>query len=183
VFALGAAYLLPYGSDLRQAIAVALVAVIVQMINALYVTILQSQLEMKYVSFSEVAGRIVTLAGAYLVLHYDMGVAAILGAQIVGNIVNLVITYFAAKRFLTPQFTFEVKGWIPVLKASGFIGLSSVLSYVYFKTDVLMLSVLPIPGRENQIEVGLYGTAYKVLEILIILPGVLLGSIFPLLAG
>ena len=183
IIALALTVFLPYTTVLRHAIAIALVAVVIQMVNSIFVTVLQTQLEMKYASLSEVVGRAVMLGGAYIAIRSGLGVSAILVAQIFGNVANLVITIIASNRFVRPQFTLQVREWTGVIHASMLIGLSSVLSYIYFKTDTFLLSILHIPGKVNSFEVGLYGSAYKVLDILIILPGVLMGAVFPLLTG
>lgn len=183
IIALGITTFLPYSNAMQKIIAIALVAVIFQMVNSLYVTVLQSRLEMKYAALSEVIGRFLMLIGSVYAIYINAGVVGIFIAQIFGNVVNLIITYIYSRRFTSPKFTFNTKEWQVIIKSSALIGISSILSYIYFKTDTFLLSVLQIPGKINSIEVGLYGSSYKILEILIILPGVFMGSIFPLMSA
>jgi O-antigen/teichoic acid export membrane protein len=57
------------------------------------------------------------------------------------------------------------------------IGIVTILSLIYFKIDTVILSIL----KENT-DVGIYGTAYKILEILMALPIMFVGTIFPSLS-
>jgi O-antigen/teichoic acid export membrane protein len=180
------ALLLPYGAAQYQAISVALVAVIFQMVNSVFVSVLQSRLEMKYAALSEVSGRVVMLLGSWYALISGYGVVGVLVAQIVGNMVNLAVTYTAASRYVRPARGSGPRDWWPVIVASYVIGISSMLSFVYFKFDTILLSLLPIQGQPlgeaNNIANGYYGAAYRMLELLIILPGVTMGTVFPLVA-
>lgn len=53
----------------------------------------------------------------------------------------------------------------------------SVLGVVYLRIDLIMLDLL-LPGAE----VGLYASAYRILEILSVLPALVMGVLFPRLA-
>ena len=52
-----------------------------------------------------------------------------------------------------------------------------ILNLIYFKTDTIILSVL-----KSEQEVGIYSLPYKILETLIVFPGMFVGLIMPLLS-
>ena len=183
LLAIGITYFLPYGSGQRHLIAVAIIAVVLQMVNSLFITVFQARLEMRYAALGDIAARVITLSLVILALYEHQGVAAVIAAQIVGNLANLGITYWFAQRFIRPTYSFDPRQWQLIIRSSLLIGISSILSYIYFKTDTFLLSILPILGHTNAVEVGLYGAAYKFVDVLIIVPGVFLGTIFPLFSN
>ena len=57
------------------------------------------------------------------------------------------------------------------------MGIAAILVMIYFKLDTVMLSFM-----KDQIDVGIYGLAYKILENLIFFPAMFVGLIMPLLS-
>jgi O-antigen/teichoic acid export membrane protein len=70
------------------------------------------------------------------------------------------------------------KAWAPLLKKSLPVGLFFLFNAVYVRVDVTMLSWL---GRGTE-EVGWYGAASRIIEISTVVPFLLSGATFPILA-
>lgn len=170
-------------SDIQQTgIAIGLLAVFFQSLNSLFVSVLQAKLAMTYAVITEVIGRLVVLLLTVILLHYGKGVIWTIGAVAVGGIVNVFLTFLFTRRILAIHLEWNPPAWKEVLQRSFVISLITILSYLYFKIDSVMLSQLPLQGGlANNVEVGVYNVAYKILEILTLIPIIFLGNVFPIL--
>lgn len=176
--------LLPYTPTVRLGIVIVIWAVFAQSINQLYVSILQSKLEMPYAVLTDILGRIVILLLTLLAISLGKGIIWMLGAVTVGAAFNMGMSHLYARRFVKFGLRWDWEKWKVILRESLPISISAILYLVYFKIDTVILSALPLEGgRSNAVEVGIYGSAYKVVELLLIVPGIFLGNLFPLLSA
>lgn len=172
-----------YDIATRQAILAALLGMAVQAFTAFFAAILQARLQSQRAAAAEAAGRVVTLALAFAVLRGGGGVVAVLLAQAAGTALQLGWTAAAALRLVACGRVWQPGRWRATLAESLPVGVSTLLGFVYFKADTLILSRVPLRGgRDNALEVGIYGAAYKVLEIVILVPGIFVGTLFPVVA-
>jgi O-antigen/teichoic acid export membrane protein len=174
---------MPYAPAVKEGIEIVLFAMFAQTLNSLFVSVLQSRLEMQYAAFSEVAGRIAILALTALSVVLKGGLMGIVLATTAGNILNAAITYFYANRFVCLRVGLDWGLTQRIFNDALPIGVTGVLSYVYFKVDSVILSAIRIPGKINRVEVGIYGAAYKVVDQMVLVPTIFLGNIFPVLTS
>ncbi|UCE01640.1 MAG: flippase [Candidatus Latescibacterota bacterium] len=175
-------FLLPYARVVQLAILIALVSSAIQTVNSLFVMVLQARLQMHYAAASEVVGRALTLALTVLFLVWTRSVLVVLFAQVIGSAATCLLTYRWARSYVVAQQLWQPATWRGMLRESVPIGVSTVFSYLYFKSDMVILSLVAIAGRDNRVEVGIYGIAYKLLEVLILVPSVFAGTVFPVLS-
>lgn len=181
--AAGIAWLLPYPGVVQWAIVAGLVSAALQAVNMIFVTVLQARLEMRFAVTSEIVGRAVVLGGSVWAIVAGYGLLGVIIAQVAGSLANLLLSWAYANRFVRAVGLWQAKGtWPSMLKEALPISVSTILSYAYFKTDIILLSLIPIIGRVNAVETGIYGSAYKVLEVLLLIPAIFLGSVFPVLS-
>jgi len=95
-----------------------------------------------------------------------------------GSTVNLVINWLVARRYASFEWNWDPAFWKTMLGRSWPIGVSILFNLAYFKADTFILSLV-----RPATEVGLYGAAYRVLEILITFPFMLAGLVLPLMAN
>jgi O-antigen/teichoic acid export membrane protein len=98
-------------------------------------------------------------------------------ANVIANFVLVIISYFMSRKFLTSRPQFDFKYWKYIIKESLPLGVVIVLGLIYFKIDTIMLSIM-----KDSTAVGIYGAPYKILEILITIPSIFMGSVFPLIS-
>lgn len=138
----------------------------------------QKKLAVKKVVIAEIAGRIVLIVFVLAAIWLKLGLLAILGAVILGGIANFFILYMAARRYVKISFQFDFNFWRQVLKKSWPIALSIIFTTIYFKGDTVILSLFKKPA-----EVGIYGAAYRILEVLIMFPPIFMGLVLPFLTN
>jgi O-antigen/teichoic acid export membrane protein len=115
-----------------------------------------------------------SLTGIALVwLYRDMEllIAGIVFAEALALILSF---YTIRKKFgwFAPQFQFSV--WWDFLSRSAPIGMGVIFSVLYFRLDIVMLQLMT-----DEEVVGFYSAAYRLFEIVIVLPHSLMIVLFP----
>ncbi len=76
-----------------------------------------------------------------------------------------------ARRWVHLTVTIDFPFWRSFLKESAPIGITAIVTFLYFKCDTILLSFL-----QNQHDVGIYGAAYKIIETIIFFPAMIIGT-------
>jgi O-antigen/teichoic acid export membrane protein len=90
--------------------------------------------------------------------------------------VTFLFNLYFVRRFIQLRLEYDWKYWKHIASQAFPIGLVLIFGFVYYKIDSIMLSVL-----RGMVDVGVYGTAYKLLEVLQTVPSMFLGAAFPLI--
>ncbi len=177
-------FFLPYTPVLRGIIALALISGYIMLLNSMLVSIFQGFLKMETPVIADVISKILTVAGVLWVILTIKSLPMIMTVIIITAVINLLINLIMLMRIFKFQPTFKREQWSATLKSTLPIWVTSVLVLIYFKVDSLLLSVLPLPGNKNNlVEVGYYGTAYKYIEIFITFPVIFLGTMLPVMSA
>lgn len=168
----------PYSDLVRWGILVTTVSYLAISLNQVLSGLFQRFLRMDQVTYGEVLGRIVLLAGTWWVIQQEGSLLWILAVVIVSNAVNFAYVFRAAKRLVPIALAFDWPLWLAVLKESWPIAISVAFNLIYFKADTIILSLF-----RSQSEVGIYGATYKVLEVMITLPAMFAGLVMPVLTA
>jgi len=174
MIAVSLAWLLPYDALIRIGIAITAVGFLAISLNQLLIGVFQSKLAMGKVAVAEIMGRLILLLMTALVVWCDLGLSAILLATTIGALTNFFTNYYFTRKWLQIQFVFDPAFWCIIWHKTWPIALSIIFNLIYFKADTLILSL-----SQDLTDTGLYGAAYKVLEVLITLPYLFLGLLLP----
>ena len=140
--------------------------------------VLQAQLRMHWAVTGNVAGRLVTLGATLGALELGLGFKSLVWAQVIGIAVTFAIHLVAVGRMVSLRPVIDPPYWRALFVGSLAIGLAIGLSQIYFRIDTLLLAML----RSSE-EVGLYGAAYKFIELAQFAVAAVSVSLFPPLAG
>jgi O-antigen/teichoic acid export membrane protein len=91
--------------------------------------------------------------------------------------VALAASWVLVRPLATPVMRARPDMWRPLLMAALPVGAALAVTEVYFRADTFIISVF-----RDYDEVGAYSLAYRVIELLAVLPAVLMTSVFPLLS-
>ena len=135
--------------------------------------------------FAEVVGRGVQLALVYLVFIKGIGGDSahtnnfflFIAIMSVASFIIFYSTFLFARRYIKIGLRFDFAYWGKIIKTTWPIALSIVLTLIYFKIDTIFLSLM-----KPAADVGIYGVAYRVLEVLIFFPAIFSGIMMPLLS-
>jgi O-antigen/teichoic acid export membrane protein len=92
-------------------------------------------------------------------------------------IASFVLVYVLSMRYIKIRLRFEFSYWKKFLKESYPLGIAAVITFVYFKMDTILLSIL-----RSSSDVGIYNAAYKVIENVSFFPSMIVGLVFPIIA-
>ncbi len=122
-------------------------------------------------------GSLVSIALVLIAATQNLGFAAIAGSYALVAIVNLVVLRAVTARTLRLRLGFDYELWRQLGRWALPQGGILILGVLYLRADGLLLSFLR-PHRD----VALYGVAFKVVEVLFILPQYLMLTLFPAIA-
>ncbi len=162
----------PYPPATRHAVYLASLLFICYSFQQLFTSIFQYGKNTVPIVAAELAGRLTTLAGLWMVVQASGGVLGVIASGIAGNIIVIGIMAVWSRSIITWVPSLDHSQWKDVLARSWPIGLTIAFNLVYFKADTIILSFLAPPEV-----VGLYAAPYKVLEVLISFPPLFLGMV------
>jgi len=159
------------------------------LINSSIMSLMQANLKAEFSLISTVTGKIFNISAIIFVVYFlfpkdsvtnfDDPFMAIMLAWLLGNIVMTGLNYFYARRICLIKYRFDADYIKHIFKISLPYGLALFLSMVYFKVDVILLSILE-PTSQADISVALYSVPMKIIEVLMILWWFFLNSMLPL---
>jgi len=169
-------FLIPQYAAIRVGIGIAAFSTLFLALNSTYVGIFQNKLRMDKAAITDVLGRIVILSLTLYLINIGSGLNLILWAFAVGNIVNLTASAWLARSYVKIRPAFDLTYWKAVFLQTLPMAVVLVLGLIYFRIDTFMLSLM-----KSSVDVGIYGPPYKVLEMILLLPTMFMGNIFPII--
>ncbi len=167
----------PYDPIVKQGVIIASITFFSILLNQVFVSLFQKELRADKLAISEIVTRFVILGATVWAVWFNMGILYILWAMALGNILNVLMNLYYARPYARIRFMYDKEIWRDILKRSWPLMITIVLNLVYLKTDTLLLSLFKSPEA-----VGLYGAAYKVIDVLVTVPFMLGGTVLPILA-
>lgn len=169
--------LFPYPTFVKVGIAVTTLSFFFMSLNQIFLGFFQKHLELTYVSIAEVANRLFLLLAIVACVWLDLGLLSILVTVVLSNVVQFAFLVWPAHKIQPLSWAIDKAIWRDIWQQTWPIALSIALNLLYLKTDILVLSVYSSPE-----EVGLYGAAYKVVDVLTTFPVLFAGILLPLLS-
>ena len=165
----------PYPAIVKWGIAIAAWSFFFVSVTQTMVGVFQKHLAMHFPMIAENAGRVallgITIYGAYT----GRNVLWFLSAVAAGNIVNFLFVQYYVRRFVRLRLAWNTEVIAEMWRRSVPIAISIIFNLVYLKADMLILSFV-----RPDVDVGLYGAAYRVIDILMMIPVMLIGVILPI---
>ena len=171
-------FVLPFNDRARTAILIMSFGAFLSLVTLSVLPILQVKLRMQWAVFANLAGRTATLAATLAVLALGLGFNAVVVANVIGLAVILAVVVYAARSSYTLRPSIDVVYWRRFLRASLVLGSGLAITQIYFRVDTVLIALL-----RPSAEVGLYGAAYKFIELAQGLGYTVFVSIFPALSS
>lgn len=177
IAAAGLAWLFPYEPIVRWGILLAAPAFIAVAAHQLLTGVFQEKLKQAPPVAAEVAGGMLTLALVLAMLQAGMGVIPVLAAYVAGNLLTLGISWTAAYRLVPFSLRADTGVWKALLLPALPIAGTQLLQQSYYKTDIIVLSLL-----RPAAEVGFYSVGRQILDTFVGFALMYAGLIMPLLS-
>lgn len=171
------AYFLPYSHNVKMGIIIAAASFVFSSTYMVLNGVFQKNLAMDKVSLVEVFGKVLQVTIIMFAVKYDLGFTMIIFSVLFAMIFNFALVLFFVRRFAKIRLQFDFPYWKKFLKESAPMGISVIVTFLYFKMDTIMLSVL-----KSNADVGIYNAAYKVIENITFFPAMIVGLVLPLMS-
>ena len=168
---------MPYTEQVRVAILIAGVPLLLGLANTAIVAVFQARLRMDRAAISDVAGRAAGFVALAAVAALDLGFYAVVATAGVGALVTLVVTWRLSRPLVRVRPAASRPVWKSLLRAALPVGAALAVTEVYFRADTLIVSLF-----EDYEQVGWYALSYRIVELLGMLPAIVMTSVFPLLS-
>lgn len=176
VFGLLAANFVPYYRDLWLILGILAVSYFLIAINQVFVGFLQSELKSDYLMIAEVAGRVVWLAGLIMTRQLNWGLLGVVAVTAGASLIQVFLAWFLSRARVKIKPTYNRQLWLEIIGRSWPLAVTIILNLLYLRADILFLNWF-----KGETVVGLYGAAYKVIDVLTSLPFLVIGLLLPLL--
>lgn len=170
-------FLLPYDPIVKTGTVVTTLSFFFMAVAPAFVGYYQKTLKMIYPALGEVFNRVVLIIGIFLTIYFDWGIYGILIAVIFSNLTHFLIVYFPTRKFFRTTLAFDKIVWREAWQKTWPIALSITFNLLYLRLDTPILALF-----RDADEVGLYGSAYKVIDVLTSFPFIFAGLLLPLLS-
>lgn len=164
----------PYSTAIKQGIVIGTLSFLAIIMTQTLVPVFQKNLRMGRVVVAELVGRLILLVGVGLAAWFRLGMLWFVAVVVAGSLVNYLCLKLLARPFVRLRWSFDFGLWKKIIIVSWPIGISIIFNLVYLKADMIILSVM-----RPAAEVGFYGAAYRVLDILTGLATMFMGLVLP----
>jgi O-antigen/teichoic acid export membrane protein len=167
----------PYSTEVKEAIVIVAASYLFSSTYQVLNGVFQKNLAMDKVAISELLGKIIQMLVIILAIKMKLGFNWIISSLLFYMIFSFFLVYFWSKRYIKIKFRMDLDYWKKFLKESYPLGIAVFITFIYFKIDTIMLSIM-----KSSSDVGIYNAAYKVIENITFFPSMLVGLIFPIMA-
>ncbi len=195
-------FLIPRYSDtlIPLGVLIATLATIITLLNGTISSVLQVHLKMQYATIGLVIGKVASVLYMGWVAYYAFagnlaaGFYHLLFAGVIGNLTMFLITTYYVRRYCKITYKFDFSYWKKIFITSLPFGVALILNTIYFRLDVILMTfllphsqTLPEPTTAclktlcSDTEIGLYGVAMRMLEMLVIIPVYFMNSVLPVM--
>jgi len=191
ILAIGLAFFLPgYNSDIALwSISIVSIFTLFQLLNSSVLTLMQANMKIEFSLFSAIFWKIVNVlivAGIALLWFKKDDISGdffqpflwIIWASVVAILTTTLLNYWYARKIEKFGFAFDWEYIKYIVKISLPYGIALFLSVVYFKVDIILLSLMDPLGDKS---VALYSLPMKIVEVIMVLWGFYLNSVLPTL--
>ncbi|OGH86319.1 MAG: hypothetical protein A2493_01010 [Candidatus Magasanikbacteria bacterium RIFOXYC12_FULL_33_11] len=172
------AFLFPYPHTVKIAILFTSISFFAITLNQVFIGFLQERLTMQIQAFGEVISRIVLVVGLFLAISGRASFYTLMWVIVAASISYTLSLYLYIRKKTKITFSFDRKIWLTILQKMWPIAIAIIFNVVYLRGDVLVLSYF----REQSV-VGIYGAAYRVIDLVIQTAMMVMGVMLPLLAN
>ncbi len=181
-----AAFLMPKyeGTFIPIGVAIASWAVFLSILQGTVSSVLQVEFKMQHATVGLVVSKLISFAWMLAVIFVffkgtptQSAFNQLMIAGVVGNLFAFSYTYYFAARHVKLFPRFDSAYWKEILVTAFPYGIALVLNMIYFRIDSIM--ILSMKGPK---ELGYYGPAMRILEILNVIPVYFMNSVLPVLS-
>jgi len=170
-------FIFPYSGAVKMGVLLASSGFLFLSLSQIFLGVFQKHLAIYKAAISELLGRAVQLLLVWYFFISGKGFFYYLVAIVLSSFVIFILNMIFARRLVRFKLHISIAEFKRIIKSVLPIAISLIFTLLYFKSDILILSII-----KSQEDVGVYGAAYKVLEIIIFFPAAFIGLMLPRLS-
>jgi O-antigen/teichoic acid export membrane protein len=145
-----------------------------------YCAIFNAHERMDIEAFLKGTNHIILFLSGIVVLAMGFGLFGLANVFLVAYLISSIIGfYLVCVSIKKIRVCFDMKFWKYILRESLPIAITVIFTVIYFKIDVVMLSIM----RGNNSEIGWYSAAMRIIELLGVMPALIVSALFPIVSG
>lgn len=170
--------LLGYPEQTINVVYLLALSVVFNAFSLMFYSIFQAYQRMEFVTIGRILNSVLLLAGALFAISQDLSVVAFASLYFLAGVVTLGYNSIVSTwKFAKPKIEIDFSFWKETLEQSWPFGLVVVFVAIYCWIDSVMLSLMQ--GDEV---VGWYNAAYRLVFVLLLIPGAYFSSVFPVMS-
>jgi O-antigen/teichoic acid export membrane protein len=174
---IGFAAVAGYGADLVLGTALAAIGMLLGLTQTLIAAVLQSRLRFGWAALIELARQVVTVALIVALVLAGAGVLSFLAVAIPAGVVGLVLTVVLVRGTIALRPAFHPRRWLPLMRDTFVFAMAVAVNTLYFRVTLVIMSLVATAE-----ETGYFAVSFRVMEVLIAVPGLLISAAFPIVA-
>jgi O-antigen/teichoic acid export membrane protein len=177
VFAVAFAAAAGYGPTLVLGTALAGIGLVLQLLQSTLSMTLQAHLRFGWVSAAELLRQIVNVTLLVALALAGAGLLPLLAVAIPASAVSLLFTIPLVVRYTPLKPSFDTARWWRLLRETVPWAAVAAISIVYFRLALVLMSIVSSPTQT-----GYFATSFRITEVLVGIPILVIGAAFPILA-
>jgi O-antigen/teichoic acid export membrane protein len=145
-------------------------------LQGLLTSVLQARLRFGWATVIDLIRQVATAA---LIIGLAVAGASLLpffAVPIAAGVVALVLTVWLVRGFVPLRPAFRLGEWLPLVRDTLPYAIATALNAAYFRVAIILMSL-----QATALQTGYYATAFRVVEVLIMVPVLGVGAAFPIL--
>jgi O-antigen/teichoic acid export membrane protein len=108
------------------------------------------------------------------------GIVSLMSFMVFASVIAVFMSYYYIKKgIINIKLELDWRALRSMHYTALPMALTSIFALIYFKVDVVMLSMFGISNAD----IGVYSAAIRLIEVLNVIPAIFVGGLFPILAG
>jgi len=165
-----------YSREIKILVALGSIGAIGASVSNVLIGVFQTKLRTDKITIGDFLARITLMIGVLaLAFLGEVDLFWVMVWYSLAGMVQAIFMITATYKYYPIRLNIDWAYWKQIFKKALPLFVIITFNLIYYRIDTVMLSVM-----KDQTAVGLYGASYKILEILIALPGMFMGLLLPL---
>lgn len=138
---------------------------------------LMVRLRLGWVTLLDLVRQALLVAGIFVLVAGDAGIVGFLALAGPTSAVSLALTAYVVRDTVPLIPSFNTQRWRALLREVLPFAAATIVAAVYFRASLIVLELV-----SSKSETGYFGAAFRVTEVLLVVPNLMVGTAFPIFA-
>jgi O-antigen/teichoic acid export membrane protein len=166
-----------YDQPLVLGILIAAPGVVAQAIQAFMSVSIQSELRFGALTLQDLVTHAATVAAIVTLVLLNAELLPFIAIPLPVGLLGLAVTTYLTQGRMPRRPAFDRTAWRTLLRDSVPYAAAVAVGAIYFRVTIVIMSLVA-----TELETGYFATSYRVVEVLILVPLVLITAVFPIMA-